>query len=254
MIDLHSHILPGVDDGARDLAESVAIARAAAADGTRVIAATPHVRSDYPTPAATMRRLVAVVRNMLEAEGVELELLSGGEIALPELQARELEELRAYGLGGNPAYLLVETPYHSWPLAYGEIVFRLRAAGIIPVIAHPERNADVQRDPTKVLKLVAGGALVQLTAASLDGRLGRAARACAERLVELEAVHLLASDAHAPDLRAVGLSKARRSLGDERLGRWLTETVPAAIVSGSPLPPRPPSAPRRGLFRRRRAR
>ena len=82
MIDLHSHVLPGLDDGARDLEESVAMARAAAADGTTVLAATPHVRDDYPTPADAMERALAELRSRLDLEGIALRVVSGGELAL----------------------------------------------------------------------------------------------------------------------------------------------------------------------------
>jgi protein-tyrosine phosphatase len=253
VIDLHSHILPALDDGARDLAGAVAIARTAAADGVRAIAATPHVREDYPTAPNEMRAALGQVKDAVAADGIEIEVLPGGEIALPEAATLAPEELRAFGLGGNPDVVLVETPYWGWPLAFGDVVMRLRGLGITPVLAHPERNTEVHNEPTLLAPLVAAGALVQVTAASLDGRLGRRARTCATRLLELELAHLLASDAHAPDLRAAGLSQARNSAGDE-LGRWLTEDVPAAIVACEPIPPRPRPQHRRSLFARRRGR
>jgi protein-tyrosine phosphatase len=232
VIDLHSHILPGLDDGARDLEEALGIARAAVTDGTRVIAATPHVRDDYPTTPGQMETAA------LAREGIELELLPGGELALAELD-RPPEELHRFGLGGNPEYVLVETPYVDWPLSFGDIVFRLVTQGITPVIGHPERNRAVQEDSERLVQLVRAGAFVQLTAASLDGRLGSRVRACAGRLLDAELVHLIGSDAHSPDVRGVGLSAAARALGDDALAGWLTEEVPAAIVAGKDLPQRP---------------
>src|SRR5690349_16729026 len=206
VIDLHSHILPALDDGARDLAEAIGIARAAEADGVRAIAATPHVREDYPTTPDEMHTGVRALRAALEAEGVRVDVLSGGEVALSEVPGLDLEVLRAFGLAGNPDFLLVETPYYGWPLAFHETVARLKGLGIVAVIAHPERNGDVQADPVRLETLVRAGALVQLTAASVDGRLGRRTRACAERLIDLELAHLVASDAHAPGVRSIGLS------------------------------------------------
>jgi len=254
VIDLHSHILPGLDDGARDLAESIAIARAAIAGGTRAIAATPHVREDYPTSAERMERGVRELRAALVDEDIPLDVLPGGEIALEQLDRLEASELRRFGLGGNPRFLLLETPYLGWPLGFGDIVLRCLSAGVTPVIAHPERNAEVQRDPEPLAKLVRAGALVQVTAASLDGRLGRRALRCAARLLQLELVHLLASDAHGPDLRAVGLSPARAAVGDAARARWLTEDMPAAIVAGGELPAPPARGGRRRLFARLRTR
>jgi protein-tyrosine phosphatase len=245
VIDLHSHILPGLDDGARDLDEAVEIARAAVADGTRMIAATPHVREDYPTTTSAMEIGVAKLQQALTREGIDLVLLRGGEVALEQVDRLSRDELRRFGLGGNPSYLLLETPYTDWPLSFGEIVFRLVAAGVTPVVGHPERNALVQEDADRIAELVRAGALVQLTAASLDGRLGRRVRACAQRLLDAELVHLIGSDAHSPGLREVGLSQARAAVGDEELGHWLTEAVPSAIVNDEPLPPRPARRRRR---------
>jgi protein-tyrosine phosphatase len=253
VIDLHSHILRGLDDGARNLGESVAIARAAVADAISAIAATPHVREDYPNGPDDMERGVRELRAALAEANVPLDVLPGGEIDLGELNRLDLGELQRFGLGGNPRYLLLETPYVGWPLMFGDVVGRFVAAGVTPVIAHPERNADVQANPERLASLIREGALVQVTAASIDGRLGRPVRRCAQRLLELELVHMLASDAHTPQIRAIGLSSARAAVGDEALGRWLTEDVPGAIVDNRALPPRPP-AERRGLFGRPRRR
>ena len=246
MIDLHSHVLPGLDDGARSLEEAVAICDAAAADGTEVLAATPHVREDYPTTADEMEEALARVR---DAVGDEIRLVPGGELALDEL-ARPAEELRRFALGGSPRYLLVEMPYVGWPLDLADRLFRLQAAaGLMPVLAHPERNRDVQARPALLEPLVAAGVVVQLTAASVDGRLDRRARACAETLLELGLAHLIASDAHAPTLRAVGLSSSAQAVGDAALARWLTVDVPGAILDGGELPERP-ARRRRGWLRR----
>jgi protein-tyrosine phosphatase len=250
VIDLHSHILPGLDDGARDLDEAVEIARSAVADGTRVLAATPHVREDYPTTSSAMANGVAHLRAALDRAGIDLVLLPGGELALEQLDRLSPDELRRFGLAGNPSYLLLETPYYDWPLSFEDIVLRLAGAGFTPVIAHPERNVAVQDDLEPLAALVRGGALVQVTAASLDGRLGSRTRACARRLVDAELVHLLGSDAHSPSLREVGLSRAAAAVGDEALARWLTEEVPGAIVANEPLPPRPARRARPGLLAR----
>ena len=248
MIDLHSHVLPGLDDGARDLDEAVEICRAAAADGIEVLAATPHVREDYPTTPEQMEDALAQVR---DAAGDVVRLVPGGELALDEL-ARPAAELRRFALAGNTAYLLVETPYYGWPLDIGERLFRLRTAGFTPVLAHPERNGAVQERPVLLEPLVRAGTLVQLTAASLDGRLGKRTRTAALALLELELAHLVASDAHAPTLRAIGMSAAARSLGDDALARWLTVDVPRAILDAASVPLRPaPTRRRRGLLRRR---
>jgi protein-tyrosine phosphatase len=240
VIDLHSHILAGVDDGARDRTESVAIARDAVADGITRLAATPHVRSDYPTSADLMERLVAELRRELERERISLDVLPGGELALMEALELPDAELRRFGLGGNPSVLLLEFPYISWPLGLVDLIQGLRARGFRTVLAHPERNDEVQADPERLAQFVDVGALVQLTAASVDGRLGRAALRCSNQLIELELVHLVASDGHRArsTTRNVALSGAVEQVGPE-LGRWLTVDVPDALVEGADLPGRP---------------
>jgi protein-tyrosine phosphatase len=249
LIDLHSHILPGVDDGARTLEESVEIARAAVADGIEAIAATPHVRDDYPTEAGTMEQRVEELRAALVEAGVPLQVYTGGEIAFDRVADLDPEDRRRFGLGGNPGYLLVEFPYYGWPLSLADDLFHLQVAGCTPVLAHPERNAEVQAAPERLEPIVEAGTLVQVTAASLDGRLGRTAREAGLQLIELRCAHLIASDAHHPGIRAVGMAAAAQVVGDEALARWLTDDVPRAVVDGAELPERPEPR-RRGWFRR----
>jgi protein-tyrosine phosphatase len=239
MIDLHSHILRGIDDGARTLEDSLEIARAAVADGISAIAGTPHVRDDWPTDAGVMEYRVAELNTELRQAGIPLEVRQGGEIAIEWLARLPTDELRRFGLGGNPRYLLVETPYYGWPLGLADSLFSLRAEGITPVLAHPERNAEVQAHPERVAQLVESGVLVQVTAASVDGRIGRRAQETGLRLVREGIAHLLASDAHHASVREVGMSTAARAVGGGDLGQWLTWDVPAAILGDTPIPPRP---------------
>ena len=247
MIDLHSHVLPGLDDGARDIEETLEIARSMVEDGVELVVATPHVRDDYPTSPAEMERTLVEVRRAVVAAGIPIEILGGGEIALDELPCLDADARARFGLGGNPWLLLLEFPYYGWPLGLARIVRELGSAGFVAVIAHPERNGEVQERPEQLEEVVRMGGIVQLTAASIDGRLGKRTAACARRLLQLGLAHLIASDAHAPMVRGAGLSAARAALGDDALGRWLTEEVPRALLDGEPLPPRPYSPRRRGL-------
>lgn len=240
MIDLHSHVLPGIDDGPATIEGSLEMLRDAVEDGVTAIACTPHVRDDYPTSAAAMEEVLAAVR--AAAADLAIEVLPGGEIALDRVALLADDELRRFGLGGNPATLLVETPYVGWPLDIDAITFALAARGLSVVLAHPERNAEVQQRPELLEPLVERGVLVQLTAASVDGRLGRRPRDAAKDLLERGTAHLLASDAHAADVREGRLGAAVSAVGDARLARWLTEDVPGALVAGSALPERPRSS------------
>lgn len=249
MIDLHSHVLPGVDDGVRTIEASLELLRAAAGDGIDRIAATPHVREDYPTTPREMELRLAEVCGAAREAAIPVEILGGGELDLAFVARLGDDDLRRFGLGGNPALLLLEFPYLGWPLPLADLVFDLQLRGYRIVLAHPERNADVQLEPERLRPLVDNGVVVQLTAASLDGRLGGAPRAAARRLLDAHLAHLVASDAHAPDIRSVGLSGAGRAAGDEALAHWLTEDVPEALLAGRPLPARPESPKRRFLRR-----
>jgi protein-tyrosine phosphatase len=239
VIDLHSHILPGLDDGAKTIEDSLDIARTCAQQGVTMIAATPHVRDDYPTTPQLMEERLDQVRRALASHQIAVEVRGGGEIAIERIDRLPDAELRRFGLAGNPDYLLIEFPYFGWPLALSEHVFDLATRGLTPVIAHPERNAEVQLSPERLETLVEMGALVQVTAASLDGRLGRQARKAAVRLVEVGLAHLLASDAHGREIRDAGLAAAADAIGDRLLARWLTHDVPHAIAARTPIPPRP---------------
>ena len=177
MIDLHSHILRGIDDGARSLEDSLEIARAAVADGIQVIAATPHVRDDWPTDAGVMEYRVAELRAELQAAGIPLDVRPGGEIAFEWLARCRTTSSRRFGLGGNPRYLLVETPYYGWPLALADRALLAARAGdhtrcsrIRSGTPRCRRTRSGSRGSSKA------GVLVQVTAASIDGRIGRRPR------------------------------------------------------------------------------
>jgi protein-tyrosine phosphatase len=244
-IDLHTHILCGIDDGAADEEESIAIARALVAAGTEIAAATPHMREDFPNDLLQIEAGLDRLGRRLRADGVPLQLVMGAEVALTWLDEVPSEDLDQLSLGGS-GYILIESPYSAWPLDTADRLFRLRVRGLTPVLAHPERNSWIQQDATPLESWVDAGALVQVTASSLRGLHGRAVRRTAARMVEQGLAHIIASDAHAPTGRVIDLASA--ASGDRRLATWLTWEVPAAMLAGEPIPPRPA---RRAWFRRR---
>ncbi|HEX2045127.1 MAG TPA: CpsB/CapC family capsule biosynthesis tyrosine phosphatase [Gaiellaceae bacterium] len=248
MIDLHAHILPGLDDGVRTIEEARALARHASAEGVAAVAATPHVRADYPTRAEQMEARVAELRADFAEQGIALQILHGGEVDLSFGSSLSSGELRRFTLAQNERHLLLEFPYRGWPPYLSGSVVELVELGFVPVLAHPERNAAVRAAPERLGELVRLGALVQITAASLDGRLGRSSREAALRLLELRLAHVLASDAHTPEIRAAGLAAAADALGDAGLARYLTEEAPAAIVAGEAVAHPPPLRRRRRLL------
>jgi protein-tyrosine phosphatase len=239
VIDLHSHILPGLDDGTRSLEEARELARQAASDGITAIAATPHVRPDYPTTVEEMEWGVDELRADFDAESIPVRVLHGAEIDLGLLWQIPREELARLTIAQTGRYLLLEFPYRSWPMALSSTVSALIHSGIIPVLAHPERNPEVQDRPARILELVELGALLQITAGSVVGGLDRAAQYAAERLLELGVVHMLASDSHGPHIARGGMPAAVEALGDDKLARYLTVDVPTAVVAGEDAPSPP---------------
>ena len=239
MIDLHTHVLPGIDDGARTLGEARAIALDLASQGVTVMAATPHVRDDYPTTPEVMEEAVAEVRADFDANRVPVDVVHGAEVDLGLLWAIPPEELPRLTIAQTGRYLLLEFPYRGWPFALDSAVKRLVGLGVTPLLAHPERNPEVQDRPDRVRSIVESGALVQVPAASLEGARDRAAQAAALRLLDLGLVHVLASDSHGPHISREGMAAAAATLNDPELARYLTLEAPGAIVAGEPVPERP---------------
>jgi protein-tyrosine phosphatase len=209
------------------------------------IAATPHVRVDYPTRPGEMERGVMRLREDFVAHGIDVDVLHGGEIDLGTLATLDDDELRRFTLAQSGRYLLLEFPYSGWPAGLEETVYGLGLRGFVAVVGHPERNRAVQSNPPRLAEAVRMGALVQITAASLDGRIGRSSQKAAQRLLELGLAHVLASDAHTPEIREAGLADAVEAVGDDVLARFLTVDAPSAIVAGEGLPERPRKARRR---------
>ena len=231
--------------------EAVELLGAAAAGGVRVVAATPHVSRRYPNAAPGVAAATRALAAELAGRGVPVELVAGAEVEAEAVHGTRAEGLRPLTLGGAGRYLLVELPFEGVSAASAEVLQELLAAEIRPVIAHPERQADIQAQPARAASLVERGCLLQLTASSLTGGHGDAARTTARVLLDNGLAHLLASDTHGRGIRRAALADGVAVLRDDRLGRWLTEEVPAAILDGDDPPPSPPLGRRRRLSWRR---
>jgi len=238
MIDLHSHVLPGIDDGPETIEDSVELARAAVAAGTRTLVATPHVSWSYPNDADTIAELVDRLNARLRAEEVALEVLAGAELAMTRLVDIRSEELSRLSLGSGP-WLLVEPPFASAVTGLDALVFDLQRQGHRVLIAHPERCPAFHRDPGMLREFVGEGVLMSITAGSLSGRFGGEVRRFAMALAREGLIHNVTSDTHDTVNRPPGVAAELRQAGLEPLADWLTEQVPAAILSGAEIPPRP---------------
>jgi protein-tyrosine phosphatase len=215
-VDLHFHLLPGVDDGPGDLQESLELARAALGEGTHTVVATPHVREDLgPTDAREIAARVRELRSALVAAGIPLEVACGGELGHEMAFRLDRDELNLLAQGPPGArWLLVETPFHGIGEDFHAATAELRALGFGVLVAHPERSADAAlEDAAGLRREVAAGSQAQLNALSLTGGHGEDARRSAWALLADGLVAVVASDAHGPT-RPPALRLAHRALLD----------------------------------------
>jgi len=256
VVDLHSHILPGVDDGSKSWEMTLEMCRLAAQDGTTDIAATPHMLDGvHRVHPDKVRELVAELRPRLAAAGIPLVVHVGGDVHVgPDLLER-LAAGEALTLGDTGKYLLVEFPHEVLPAGALDLMFRLRVKGIQPVFTHPERNLSVQDRPAVLREWAEMEILLQVTAGSFTGGFGRAAQEVAMTMAREGLAHIVASDAHDTGRRGPGMSAARESLRttmDEAELRAAFELRPRYILEGRPLSvPQPrPAAPPPSIFTR----
>jgi protein-tyrosine phosphatase len=230
-VDLHFHILPGVDDGPGQMANSLELARAAVQDGTGTVVATPHVRGDFVTDVASLQELVLELRAELRAEGIPLEVRRGGELGHDMVGRLRQEELELVAQGPPDArWLLVEAPFTALADDFHDALEELRDRGFGVVIAHPERSADAALDDSRGLRrALAWGALAQLNGPSLTGGHGEDAKRAGFRLVAEGLAAVVGSDAHGPT-RPPALSAARRSMVSAGVGAGLAR----ALTLGEP--------------------
>lgn len=246
MIDLHSHILPGVDDGAADLEEALGICRLAAEQGTRHLVATPHLRhnSYWNDDHAGLEAAFLALREVISLEGLPLSLSLGGEIAISDASVEELlaPHSRLFTMAGGK-WVLLEFDFQGYGPDPVETVWEVAVQGLRPIVAHPERLRWMASDKGLMTALARHGATFQLTAMSLTGEFGRIAESAALSLVEQGFVHFVASDAHDPRLRHPGLGAARemvvRNWG-EKTAQALFSDHPLAVIEDRPLPGSPP--------------
>lgn len=237
VIDLHLHLLHGIDDGARDLDASIAMVARAAELGFDRLVATPHLDGRLsPSYRGLVADRLAEISPIADDMGVAV--MTGFEHKLaPDLAAR-LAGGEGSTLDGSTA-VLVELPFHGWPNYTDHALFDLMSAGYRPVLAHPERYAAFQEDPELAIGLAERGVLHQLTFGSITGLFGKAAMRVSELLLERDAVSVLASDAHSAGQRYVAVSQGRQRaedlVGEDRV-RQLALDNPAALLAGRPLP------------------
>ena len=251
MVDTHCHALPGIDDGAKDLEEALALCRIAAADGIRTLVMTPHVMEfRYPNDRATIEGAFRTLSGAVEEERIPVSLVRGAEVhAAADLVVRLKEgDLLTYADGGR--YLLLEFPFQEVVNGTEEIVYRLRLAGVTPVIAHPERIGFFMEDLDRLRLLTRLGAFGQVTGGSLLGQFGEKSERAAWKMVDQGLVQIVASDAHDPKHRPPVLSAAvvalSRQIGEDA-ARRMSDEIPSAILAGQQIEVQQPAAREKGL-------
>jgi protein-tyrosine phosphatase len=245
LIDLHSHLLPGIDDGSKNFAMSLAMARVAAADGISTMACTPHILPGvYNNSGPAIRRAVARLAESIADAGIPVSLVTGADVHIAPNLDVQLRDGRALTLN-NSRYFLLEPPHHVLPPRLEDLVFGLQAAGYVPILTHPERLSWVEGHYDLIGRLVSSSVLMQITAGSVMGRFGRRPRYWAERMLDEGLCHLLATDAHNTEQRSPRMADARdvvaKRLGDDEAINLVLRRPQGILNNLSPaeLPPLP---------------
>ena len=251
MIDLHCHILPGVDDGAQSPEESLSMARKAVEDGIHTIVATPHTLNGiYFNPVRKVISRVSDLQDVLLKNHINLRLYAGADVYLSPHMLEQIEGGDACTINNAKRYMLLEFPPQALPPGVKDEIFTLKVNGITPIITHPERHSVIQHDMDILYELVSMGALCQVTAMSITGDFGGTVRQCSNMLLKHRLIHVIASDAHSSETRPPVLSQALEATAEimgsyEDAERMVTE-APASILSGKTLEIPEPRRPKRG--------
>jgi protein-tyrosine phosphatase len=243
MIDLHSHILPGIDDGAADLAVSIEMARRFESQGIVCVACTPHILPGvYHNTGPQIRSAVAALQDHLREAGLSVHLIAGADNHIVPDFVDGLRRGHLLALG-DTRYVLVEPPHHIAPPRMDELFFNIIMAGYVPILTHPERLSWIEEHYDRVVDLARRGVWVQVTSGALLGRFGRRAKYWAERMLAEGLVHILASDAHGTDRRppdlAEGYLAAERRIGRAEADNMVVVRPEGVILDRAPadLPP-----------------
>lgn len=236
MIDLHCHLLPGVDDGAEDLDEALELARIAVADGIRLAVLTPHIHPGrYDNRRSQLLGQLLRFQQHLDSANIPLQLRLGGEVRLgvESLELLSKNEVPFLGVIGGYRVILLELPHQMIPVGSLQFVEKLLSLNIRPLIAHPERNKAVMAQPERIRPFVAAGCWLQLTAGAIAGKFGESAATAARYLLQNDLAYVIASDAHNREHRPPVISEGRRAAAEivgEKMASEMVSLRPAHIV------------------------
>lgn len=211
MVDIHCHILPGIDDGAKNLKDSIIMAKHAVSEGIHTIIATPHFNQSYDNRKPLIETKVIELNQALKEENIDVEILVGQEPRIYGEILSDYENNKIQTLN-NSQYLFIEFPSSQVPRYTEKLLFDIQMKGLTPIIVHPERNAELMERPEKLYELVQKGALTQVTASSLCGYFGKKIKTFSEQLIEANLTHFIASDAHNVGNRSFKMNEAFESI------------------------------------------
>lgn len=236
MIDIHTHILPSLDDGPNTIEESIELCKIAANDGIKTIVATPHSKDGaYEAKSDETLRKAKELNIKLKEIQLDLEILPGAEVHINERLVENIESGEVLTINNGRKFILLELPFFFVPPITDKLISNLRSIGIVSIISHAERITKFQKTPKILSQLVKSGTLIQITAQSLTGDFGSRERKCAEWLLKHEMVHFIASDVHSltgrPPILSRALKKAAKIIGEEK-AKALVFHNPGQIING----------------------
>jgi protein-tyrosine phosphatase len=237
MIDIHSHILPGLDDGVQGIEEALRMCELASEDGISTVVATPHhLNGVYQNSRETVLRATQALNTAVRDRGLEIEVLPGSDTHLDARVLDELEGESVMTINDNRRFLLLELPRFTSFDHVKKMIFGMKLMGVTPVISHPERNSTIMEDTGLLYELIGIGALVQITAGSLTGGFGKATKRNALLLLESNMAHIIATDAHNASTRPPLLSRAVELVSGEvgpEEARMMVLDTPEAVINGT---------------------
>lgn len=252
MIDIHTHIIPGVDDGSKTIEESIRIIKNAVSDGVKTIVAAPHVfeiqnninlRKIHDTFDLLQKRLIS--------EDIKIKIILAAELSISPDLPKVIKSNKELTINSKNRYILMELPMQEIPSFTEQIIFDLLVENIIPIITHPERYFDIWKDPNKLFKLVQKGALTHVNTGSLMGKYGKKSLNTAKILLSHNLIHMIGSDVHSSSNGYYPLSKGvnevAKIVGLERAEKMAT-SIPEKVVNGERIDVIPPKPIEKGIF------
>ncbi len=254
MIDIHTHVLPGIDDGARTIEESIKIVKKAADEGVNTIVATPHVlemasKSDWQRVSDTFN----CVKQTIIREKINIEMILGAELFISPALPQKIKENKELTINSHNRYVLLELPVQEIPPFTEQTIFELLVQGIVPIISHPERYLEIQRDINKLFNLVRKGVLTQVNCGSLIGRYGKKTQKTAKTLLAHNLIHTIGSDVHSVPNGSYPLSQGVNMAAEvtniERANEMVT-SIPKKVIDGHIIEVLPPRTIKKSPFRK----